>query len=566
MATEVGVGYISIVPEVKGFSDALKRELGPGLGVAGQQAGAQVGRGVVDGADDAVRKNKRRLSDTGGMISGLLMGGALASAAIFGKSLVDAASRQEQALGALDAVFKGNAAQMRANAAESTKLGLSTSAYAEAATSLGAQLQNLGMAQTELAPTSHKLVTLAADMAAQFGGTVPEAVAALTSALRGEMDPIERYGVSLNETALKAQMSATGQDKMRASLSLIQTQLGNTGTIGAWNRELDTTASKTQIASANWENAKAKLGDLLTPIVAWAAGEMAKLLETFTKMDPATRNLIMLVAGLTAGVFALLWAVSALNLSMLANPMTWVILAIIAVVVVLAALLWDLWRKSETFRASVKNLWDDLRKWWREHQPQIQELKQKWNELRQEVEKAFDYFVREVWPILKQALPYVFTALKFGISSLIFGMKLLRAEVGFLVDILQKALDLIKQVQQSDPSKATAANPQGRSGAGWLAVPGDQTIGRLKRATGGPVPGIGSRDSVPALLTPGEYVSNTRMVDQAGGVTAMERWRLDGILPGGVNVGSLVINNPTPERASESLPRAIRKLSYVGSV
>lgn len=557
MATEVGVGYISIVPEVKGFSAALQRELGPGLTTAGHQAGAQVGDGMTDGVDKSLHKNKKRLGDMGNMMSGLLMGGAIASAAVFGKTLVDAASRQEQALGAMDAVFKANGAAMRENAKAATELGLSTSDYAEAATQLGAQLQNLGMAQDELAPTSDKLVRLASDMAAQFGGTTMEAVQSLTSAFRGEMDPIERYGVSLNETKLKAQMAATGQDKMRASLSLIQQQLGMTGTIGAWNRELDTTASKTQVASAKWEDAKAKLGEVLTPVVVFAAEKLSILMDKFTKLDPATRNMALAVAGLTAVVWLAVIAVNALNLSLLANPITWVILAAIGVVIVLVATFWRLWNSSEAFRENVRKLWEGLKELWRESEPLRQKLVEAFDKVGEALGRAFDSFMKNVWPDLRDVAPGVFAAIA---ASLMVSA----VAATILADMLAKAFDYYGKFR--DGMKASSPEERRAVAAALMPVAGPfaPVVALAARASGGPIFGAGSKDTVPAMLTPGEFVLNRTMVAQAGGIKALESWRTGGQSPGGVNVGTIVVNNPLPESAADSLPRAIRRMSWVG--
>ena len=44
----------------------------------------------------------------------------------------------------------------------------------------------------------------------------------------------------------------------------------------------------------------------------------------------------------------------------------------------------------------------------------------------------------------------------------------------------------------------------------------------LYAATGGPVPGYGTRDTVPAMLTPGEYIINNRAVSRIG-VEALDR-------------------------------------------
>lgn len=52
--------------------------------------------------------------------------------------------------------------------------------------------------------------------------------------------------------------------------------------------------------------------------------------------------------------------------------------------------------------------------------------------------------------------------------------------------------------------------------AGWLGLPGLQTAAPIAFATGGRVPGAGNRDSVPAMLMPGEYVISKKVVSQWG--------------------------------------------------
>ena len=102
-----------------------------------------------------------------------MQGPALAAAggiAAAGALVVKAASDQEQAVGALNAVFGDQSAKMLENARAATVLGLSTADYAQQSAVLGAQLANQGFAQEQLAGTTDDLIGLAADMAAQFGG------------------------------------------------------------------------------------------------------------------------------------------------------------------------------------------------------------------------------------------------------------------------------------------------------------------------------------------------------------------------------------------------------------
>ena len=86
---------------------------------------------------------------------------------VLGAKAVQAASNLEQAAGAVDSVFKGQAAavhQLGENAANA--VGLSSRAYQESAAVLGAQLQNLGFAGDQLVGTTDSLIALGADLAA----------------------------------------------------------------------------------------------------------------------------------------------------------------------------------------------------------------------------------------------------------------------------------------------------------------------------------------------------------------------------------------------------------------
>jgi hypothetical protein len=67
-------------------------------------------------------------------------------------------------------------------------------------------------------------------MAAVFGGTAADAVDALSSALKGEMDPIERYGVTLNQAAIDAQKAADGNAKPDRRRGPGRAEAGDPGT------------------------------------------------------------------------------------------------------------------------------------------------------------------------------------------------------------------------------------------------------------------------------------------------------------------------------------------------
>jgi len=199
----------------------------------------------------------------------------MAGAVGVGKELYGLASEAEQSLGAVESVFGRNAEQVKKwsqSAAEN--LGLSANAYRELATVTGAQLKNMGVPMDQVAGKTNDLIKLGADLAATYGGTTAEAVEALGSLLRGETDPIERYGVSIREADIAARMAADGTDKLegaeakaartRALMALLTEQTADAQ--GQFARESNTAAGQAQRAQAKWEDFRTELGMQLLPV------------------------------------------------------------------------------------------------------------------------------------------------------------------------------------------------------------------------------------------------------------------------------------------------------------
>jgi len=161
-----------------------------------------------------------------------------------------------------------------ADTAAST-VGLTKNEYQELGTLLGAQLKNGGTSIDQLAGKTNDLIGVAADLSAQFGGSTSDAVAALSSALKGERDPIERYGVSLKQASIDAKAAELGFEKVggsfdneaqqAATLALIMEQTADAH--GAFAREGDTLAHQVQVLKAHFGDFAAKAGTLVLPMV-----------------------------------------------------------------------------------------------------------------------------------------------------------------------------------------------------------------------------------------------------------------------------------------------------------
>lgn len=282
---------------------------------------------------DKLKSNMSKLT-----VPALAVGaGLLKVGSDFGKM----ASDFEQNSGAVDAVFKGMSKQVDSLASESAKkLGLSSNDYKQYAALIGSQLKNGGTSMDELVGKTDGLINIGADFAAQFGGTVPDAVAALSSALKGEMDPIEKYGISLNQSKIDAEAAALGfekvngaltdQHKQAAILSLINKQGADSQ--GANAREADTAAGAQARLTAAYEDMGVKLGTALLPIMGQLAGTLATVVDWVTQNSELVQALAVTFGILAGAVLVLNGVMLIMNLIAAANPFVLVAIAVAALV------------------------------------------------------------------------------------------------------------------------------------------------------------------------------------------------------------------------------------------
>lgn len=231
----------------------------------------------------------------------------------FIREAVQAASDFEQSAGGVTAVFADASREIEDFGRTSAQsVGLATAEYQNMATVFGSQLKNMGTSVADLAPMTNKLIILGADLAAQYGGSTSDAVESLSALLRGERDPIEKYGVGIKQADVNARLAAEGLDnltgsaaknaELQATLAILTEQTASAQ--GAFGRETDTLAHKQQVANAEFENAKAKIGDQLIPL--WAtftdmlANDGVPALEAVAQVLGPVADFLASVVGLFA--------------------------------------------------------------------------------------------------------------------------------------------------------------------------------------------------------------------------------------------------------------------------
>lgn len=345
---------------------------------------------AVDGSSGKLKKFAKFAA------AGLAAGGVIAGK--FALDTVKSASDVEQSFGALESVYGKNAKQVKEWAsAAADGVGLAKSEYANLSALVGSQLQGMGTSSDKAAKKSNDLIKMGADLAATYGGSVKDAVEAVSSTLKGETDPIERYGVSIKASDVSARKLAMGLDGLtgkadkqataQATLALLTEQTGKAQ--GAFGRESDTLAGQQERLGAKFDNLKASLGEKLLPVMTSATtaasdfitelqtgegtgGKVAAAFKTVgDNLDTIAPVLGVVTAGLvtyataskavaiataiqaagTAGATGATWS---LNAAMRANPIGIVVTAL----TLLAAGLVVAYKKSETFRNIVNGAFD----------------------------------------------------------------------------------------------------------------------------------------------------------------------------------------------------------------
>ena len=278
-----------------------------------QQLATRSGRdlaGMLDSMRDAAGRAAGKIGEFAQkhqVQAGIIAGGIGA----LGKNMADYASEAEQSYGAVESIFAGHADQIVAKSQEAAhQVGLSGREYRELASTTGAMLKNMGMPMDEVSGKTQDLVALGADLAATFGGPTKDAVDAIGSLLRGEADPIERYGVSIKKADVNARLAAKGlsglegealkQAEAQELLAMLTEQTADAQ--GQFARETDTAAHKQQVATAAIDDAREKIGTLLLPVMAEAMEKAAQVAEVVADHPRLFAAIAGAIAGLAGSV------------------------------------------------------------------------------------------------------------------------------------------------------------------------------------------------------------------------------------------------------------------------
>lgn len=210
-----------------------------------------------------------------GVLGGVATGYAAIKIAQFGKDSIRAASDLQEATSATGVMF-GKQKQAIVEWADTAAqaFGQSRTQAMQSATYFGTLGKAAGLTGREVAGFSKQMVVIGSDLASFFNTSPAEAMEALGAGLRGESEPLRRYGVLLDDATLKARAlkmgiySGTGtltqQQRVLAAHAEILNQTNKAQ--GDFARTQQGWANQTRVFSAQLENLKATAGKALLPI------------------------------------------------------------------------------------------------------------------------------------------------------------------------------------------------------------------------------------------------------------------------------------------------------------
>lgn len=457
--------------------------------------------------------------------------------------------------------------------------GLSERAFLQASVPIGAALRNQGMDAQFAADKTVAITERAADMASVFNTDVSTALEAIQAGLRGEADPLERFGVGLSAAAIESYAMANGiatageemteQQKMLARLGLLFEQTDKLQ--GDFVNTSDQAANKSRVAKAEFENQAATLGEKLEPILNKVLDVALKLIDGFAGLPEPVQNALLIFAGVTAilgpvllvlgwlisfiGTIITLWpvisagaAAAGTAIGAIAAPVL-IAIGVIAAIIAIGIALWKNWDHIK-YWAGV--LWEVLK--WTFGQikdwviNKFNELKDgalgAWDRFKNGISKGVDWVKSKLDEFKKKA-----TDLKDGVVGAFDGLKtgagnalkgLVNSLTGNLNGGIRQANGLIERVRDIP-------------GAGWIPlIPELPTF-----ANGGIVPGTSKRgDKMLIRANSGEMILND---NQQGKLWKMINQGVGGVGGAVVNISKIVLGGRATEGDAKELVRMIKR-------
>lgn len=270
----------------------------------------------MDEFSQSISQKISKLGSTFQMIGGAISIGVTAPLTAAGVAAFNMAADFEDALGATDQIFKDSADGVKdwADSLE-TYFGISKREALEYSNIMGSMLVNIGnLTEEQAAKQGAKLIELAGDLTAMYGGRTQDAVRALTGALKGNNTMLDNYGMAVNDALVKTRALELGlirqgeemslSAKQAATLSLIYEQTA--AAQGQAAREADGASGSIRAFQTEIANLSTEIGSVLLPVITPMISTLKEVVQSFRSLSPETQKMIVTIAGFAAALGPLL--------------------------------------------------------------------------------------------------------------------------------------------------------------------------------------------------------------------------------------------------------------------
>lgn len=351
----VAEGVVVVDADVKGVAEKIGREIENDSAPV-ERAGQGMGKSIF-----------------GGILAGYAAIGGTQAIVGFFSNAITGASDLNETLSKSQVIFGANASAIESfgdNAARN--VGLSKEAAIAAAAGFGDMFTQLGFTADAAAAMSQQVVIAAADLGSFSNLETADVADRISAAFRGEYDSLQAVIPNINAARVESEALAmtgktvaselTAQEKAAAVLAIVQKD--GARAMGDFARTSDGAANKQKILTASLEDQTTKLGSALLP--AWN-NVLSFLTDVALPAFGWLVNNLPLVGAVLGGlatalvvVFApAIWgavtATWAFTTALLANPITWVIIGITALV---AGIIW-----LATQTTFFSDLWTNVTMW-----------------------------------------------------------------------------------------------------------------------------------------------------------------------------------------------------------
>jgi len=173
---------------------------------------------------------------------------------------------------------------------------------------MNVMLKSMGLSETAAFDMSKGLTQLSYDMASFYNMKPEEAFQKLQAGISGEIEPLKRLGILVNENTTKQWALKTGLIKTGEALTEQRKVLARYGAImeqtnaaqGDMARTLDSPANKLRILKSRIQESAIEMGTKLLPTFIKGMDIVSKLVEKFSNLSDGKKELILKVVGLTA--------------------------------------------------------------------------------------------------------------------------------------------------------------------------------------------------------------------------------------------------------------------------